>query len=77
TFCVVFCQRFTAHCNPRSCGCKELSQLKKTKQKDTYAPTTTTTPLMPEKKRGKLFNIKSLPLWFKKRSCLLIFKSVF
>lgn len=36
TFCVVFCQRSTAHCNPRSCGCKELSpNAEKTKQKDT------------------------------------------
>jgi hypothetical protein len=40
----------------------------KNKAKRRYVPTATTTSLMPEKKRGKLFNIKSLPLWFKKRS---------
>jgi hypothetical protein len=42
---------------------KELSQRQKNKTKSRCTPTTTTVPLMPEKKRGKLFNIKSLPLY--------------
>jgi len=47
TFCVVFCQRSTAHRNPRSCGYKELYQCEKNKAKRHFTPTTTTVPFMP------------------------------
>jgi hypothetical protein len=76
TFCVVFCQHFTAHCflflsvyfSVEKTKKQRAVPTQKNKAKSHFTPTTTTVPFMPEKKRGKLFNIKSLPLWFKKRS---------
>jgi hypothetical protein len=41
---------------------KEPVPTQNTATKRHCTPTTTTVPFMPEKKWGKLFNIKSLPL---------------
>lgn len=41
-----------------------------------FTPTATTVPFTPEKKWGKLFNIKSLPLWYKSNDILLILSGI-
>lgn len=48
---------------------KSCTQPKTRQQKAAYAPTATTASAYARKKRGKLFNIKSLPLWYKKQIC--------
>jgi hypothetical protein len=72
TFCVVFASapqhiyffqmKTGAHKKPFEKNKRAVPTPEKTKQKAACAPTATTAPAYAKKKRGKLFNIKSLPL---------------